>query len=303
MASAGWLFADRVDLPFITEAGAAQARISGRSFGERNWDPDFASWRVLADFAPSRWESRINLPEPHHFINQIYPEAKNPGAQLEAELKDLETMALDERPDALGEIVAQAGEFISYFMTVLGGKPSTHRASCLVFNSANLVATMVTMHFKGKRNRPRPSHVFPGLLPPIEVPGHASYPSGHATQAFLFARCAKEMLKPAQPEGQQPAQPEGQQPAPPKGQQEKQPEMWESMGVVLDALAHRIARNREIAGLHYPSDTAAGRHLAGEIYNVLAELETFKAAMKLARSEWQDDSAADRSSRTIDELS
>jgi hypothetical protein len=264
------LFADRVDLPFITEAGVARQRIERKHFGASNWDPGWAAWRVLADFALTNWDSRISLRPPEDFVKleRKDPAAKTPEAELEAELKDLEMMALDERPDALGEIVVQADEFISYFMTVLGGKPGTRPASYLVFKSANLVATMVVMYFKGKHDRPRPSHVFPALLPPIEVPGHASYPSGHATQAHLFALCAKEMLTQSPPGGPKPETPE-------------------RMGVVLDALACRIARNREIAGLHYPSDSAAGKHLATEIFNSLGEIGSFKAAMTLAKSEWR----------------
>jgi hypothetical protein len=167
------LIADRVDLPFITEAGVAQQRIRRKYFGARNWGSRWTAWRVLADFALTRWDTEINLPPPEHFMKLTGrdPAAKTPEAELEGELKDLEMMALDERPDALGEIVAQADEFISYFMTVLGGKPGTHPASYLVFNSANLVATMVVMYFKGKHDRPRPSHLFPALLPPMEVPG------------------------------------------------------------------------------------------------------------------------------------
>jgi hypothetical protein len=68
------------------------------------------------------------------------------------------------------------------------------------------------------------------------------------------------------------------------------------IGIVLDALAGRIARNREIAGLHYESDTLAGKYLAGEIYKILSD-ETkmphpankpskFKAAMTSAAAEW-----------------
>ncbi len=38
---------------------------------------------------------------------------------------------------------------------------------------------------------------------------------------------------------------------------------------VLMALADRIARNREIAGLHFPSDSAAGANLARQIFVIL----------------------------------
>ena len=66
--------------------------------------------------------------------------------------------------------------------------------------------------------------------------------------------------------------------------------------IVLNALAGRIARNREIAGLHYKSDSDAGVFLAGEIFKILSD-ETrmphesrkpsrFKAAMDKARLEW-----------------
>src|SRR5262245_21044106 len=86
-AAAGWLFADRVDLPFITEKGVAQQRIGREHFGERNWDPRWAAWRVLADFGGTSWVSEITLPPHQHFMM---------GEKLEDELKDLERMALDE---------------------------------------------------------------------------------------------------------------------------------------------------------------------------------------------------------------
>ena len=51
------------------------------------------------------------------------------------------------------------------------------------------------MHYKAKFNRERPSQVCPALLPPIPVPGHASYPSGHATQAHLMALCVADVVR------------------------------------------------------------------------------------------------------------
>jgi hypothetical protein len=62
----------------------------------------------------------------------------------------------------------------------------------------------------------------------------------------------------------------------------------------LLALAIRIARNREIAGLHYPSDSAAGRELADIVLRKLTGLQeltgsaTFVNAVNAAAHEWRE---------------
>jgi len=53
------------------------------------------------------------------------------------------------------------------------------------------------MHYKYQFDRPRPSQISPLLMPPIEVPGHASYPSGHATESWLLTGLLTEIM-PAQ---------------------------------------------------------------------------------------------------------
>jgi hypothetical protein len=244
---AGWTFADRVDLPFISEGSLAQQRLNVGSFGDRRWAPEWAAWLTLADFATTGWQARIAVDPP-------------PTPPTEQEMSDLVTMAVDERPDALGEIVSQDQEFMSYFLVLLNMTPGSHPATFRLLMIANLVATCAVMHFKGKYNRPRPSQICPALLPPIQVPGHASYPSGHSTQAHLFAACAEKL----------------------------QPAKRESMQV----LAGRIARNREIAGLHYKSDSAAGSKLAADIFAILSDEalmprpSRFAAAFANAAAEW-----------------
>jgi membrane-associated phospholipid phosphatase len=100
-------------------------------------------------------------------------------------------------------------------------------------------------------------------MPPIQVPGHASYPSGHATQAHLIAKCVQLVLPAADA-------------------------MTAPLTADLDALAARIARNREIAGLHYPTDSAAGLVLATGIVPLLnsAAVPTFTSALTAAQGEW-----------------
>jgi hypothetical protein len=68
----------------------------------------------------------------------------------------------------------------------------------------------------------------------ILTPGHGSLPSGHATEAFMTARVLEALLAPA------------------------------GDSLLHDQLmrqAARIAINRQIAGVHFPVDSAAGQVL------------------------------------------
>ena len=112
-----------------------------------------------------------------------------------------------------------------------------------VLKAANLIATVYQMHWKAVYQRARPTQVCPALFPPIAVPGHASYPSGHSTQAHLLALCLGDVFD-ALPPGQPSA---------------------DVLKADLDVLARRIARNREIAGLHYRTELR-GRREAREGY-------------------------------------
>jgi hypothetical protein len=249
-------FVDRFDFPFISAPHVADQATRRTGFGS-NWATEWEAWCTLADFAQTDWRNIL--------ANAVPP----PAAPTDEERQSLLSAALEERADALGEIAAQQSEFISYYLAVMGSTTSARRASMLVFHIANLAGTLAVMHFKKKYDRVRPSQLWPGLLPPLTVPGHASYPSGHATQAHLFAKCAVAMMPAAE---------------------------RDSIKVVLEALAERIARNREIAGLHYPSDSTAGKSLAEGVFGILSNEDLmphaagqpsqFAAAMAKARAEW-----------------
>jgi membrane-associated phospholipid phosphatase len=57
-------------------------------------------------------------------------------------------------------------------------------------------------------------------------------------------------------------------------------------------LANRMAVNRERIGVHYPSDSAASRWLAGSIWAALTDREgfidcpTLRAVLRQAAAEW-----------------
>ena len=190
----------------------------------------------------------------------------NGGANVQGEIVGLVTAASNERADALAEILSQSNEFISYFLNMMTARPAAYPATTKVLSIAGLVGTFVAMYFKNLYGRPRPSQLCPALLPPIEIPGHASFPSGHSAQAHLMALCMQDVFNKL-----------------------PQPNTMNTMVDDLWTLADCIARNREIAGLHYPSDTGAGIAFAGWRHSLLngAGQTHYQQAVKDAAGEWQ----------------
>lgn len=273
---AGPVLPDRVDLPFTTEeavrwdeeAKAWEPVAGGKSVGDlpllvdaawrpRDWSARWAAWPVLAEFAATKWRDEIKLT----------PWDPSEAAQ-KAEIAALVRAAQDERPDALGEIVAQNATYediAAYFYALLRVPSGSHRALDTLLHVAGLAGILAAMHFKaeprkGLAPRPRPSQVCPALLPPIEVPGHPAFPSGHATQALLMAMCIQASLPEARREAWRP---------------------------LLHTLTRRIARNREIAGLHYASDSVAGFELAVQVFNKLKGGTEFGKILADAKEQWQ----------------
>ena len=91
-------------------------------------------------------------------------------------------------------------------------------------------------YFKKLFDRVRPRILEPEINPTIPPPGHPSYPSGHATQAYSFALFLNRKNG---------------------GHRNK-----------LMRIANKIATNREMAGVHYASDTLAGMQLAAQLVDI-----------------------------------
>jgi hypothetical protein len=142
----------------------------------------------------------------------------------------------------LPEIVAQSDDFSPYWANMLMVTPGSRPATWLMITTMMLVGTLVAMKYKNLHMHPRPVQVYPALMPVILTPGHPSFPSGHALQCELIADCVAR----ANPALEQPAR----------------------------ALAERIARNREIAGVHFPRDRIASRRIAEHLRSVLHDEKT-----------------------------
>lgn len=101
---------------------------------------------------------------------------------------------------------------------------------------------------KTRYQRPRPFQRGLGFEPCIERPGGPSYPSGHATNARLFALILSDLA----------------------------PERRNA----FMAHADQAALNRVICGVHHPSDIEEGKKLAGELFVLLKQNPAFLRDLK-----------------------
>lgn len=104
-------------------------------------------------------------------------------------------------------------------------------------------------------NRLRPSHAEVAVRPSLPQPHAASrsYPSGHATEAHLYAAVLGELF----------------------------PERRDA----LEAHARRLAWARILGGVHYPTDLEAGRRLAQLLFQALRSNTGFQQSLEACRTE------------------
>ncbi len=179
----------------------------------------------------------------------------NSGHQLTRELEVLWRFKERERSQRLAEINAQATDFTPYFAFANGVTASSRPATWSVILCGLQVGALVVNYYKLKHMRARPAQVWPALAPPIATPPHASFASGHSTQSHLIAFLLAEVS--------------------------------DAIKDVNLRLANRISENREVAGVHWPSDTHGGIALARGILPLLLAVESFRPILAAARTEWE----------------
>lgn len=139
--------------------------------------------------------------------------------------------------ERLAEIAVQVAPPLAFWCAVLPLHPDRMPRTMELIDLMLLMSSFAVQRFKHALAVSRPHQVDARIFPAILTPAHASLPSGHATEAYAIASLLAALL------------------GPPAG----------APGVDLERrlflLAARIADNREVAGLHYPIDTQAGRLL------------------------------------------
>ncbi len=142
----------------------------------------------------------------------------------------------DLRQDRLNEIILQTGDIQSFFGLVGYLAPDATKWT-LALNQAMLrLCTMIEMPLKHGFDVARPIAMSRRVQPVIQTPGHGSWPSGHATEAFACATLLSRLFLdgPVDPVEQIAA------------------------GSEIYRHAERIAMNRTVAGVHFPTDSMAG---------------------------------------------
>jgi membrane-associated phospholipid phosphatase len=151
---------------------------------------------------------------------------------------------MDQRNERSAEILTQLGYPIDYFATILGLNAARNRYTFELIAITQVLASHVAMVAKHHLACRRPDRLGPTVMPMIPTPGHGTFPSAHATEAFAVATVLEGLLA--------------------KLKSTKHYPSPEKLRKLVFKQAERIAVNRTVAGMHFPIDTWAGAAL-GEV--------------------------------------
>jgi hypothetical protein len=205
--------------------------------------------------------SRLDLPS--YFLDReglvawpVPSPAANSSTETRAELDELLELQ-QKRTPAQVKMMRKHLDYDAVCSAILA---STHRKltrapkTKALLKHVQMDASLALFHAKKRFNRARPHQLEPRLHPAISVPSHPAYPSNHALQGYMVARTLSLLFP-----------------------QESQD---------LMTVGEQIGREREIAGLHYPSDSKASRALGAELFDRLQQNERFLAEVEAAKKEW-----------------
>ena len=180
----------------------------------------------------------------------LSPHEVNAPTNLEAQLADVEIYA-DLRSERASEIMAQMHYNPAFWAAILPLDPLRTPRTLELMEVVTAFAAYAVHRVKVMLDLPRPHELSPRIQPLIVTPGHATCPSGHATQSTLLAWVLSHLVFP------------GSAPAVGANPDDLPDGTPESM---LFALANRIAENRVVAGVHFPVDSERGAALAAYLF-------------------------------------
>jgi acid phosphatase (class A) len=178
--------------------------------------------------------------------------------QTRKEIETVLQLQSTRTPDQLAHIKLEEHYSVYVFSDVVGRwfkketAKTTPEFTALLREVADTTKPIVVGAKNGYK-RPRPFLQDARVVPPIEKPKDPSYPSGHSTLGTLDAL----VLAAAMPD----------------------------LAAELKLRGERVGDDRVIAGVHFPSDVAAGRILGQAIFDQLMATPKFKDDLAKAKAE------------------
>lgn len=184
-----------------------------------------------------------------------YP-PKNSSDQTQKELNFLKSLELTRNPEVVAKIRADnaATRMTDIFEREGVYDPVEHPSIGTFVALTDRDVSAIILKEKLRHQRARPTQLREDLSTVVDVPKHSSYPSGHATQAYFTALAFAE----ADP---------------------KHAEQYLQVGI-------DIGYRREVAGIHYPSDSEAGRELAQKLFDRIMQDDKAQELMQTAKQEF-----------------
>jgi len=212
------------------------------------WNPEFLAFTEKSpQLLPDDWQNSIRLDPP----------PANRSAETATELEALFQLTPQREPEKQKIL-----EERDVALFILGGvrygdlvNASKFPACKSLLDSVYHDLGVVVFTLKKEFDRVRPSFLAPELELLIPNPRHPAYPSGHSTCAHVLALVFADL--------------------------------GIASGDLLWKDAGQIAFRREIAGVHYASDSLAGQKLARQIYAALQQSPEYQKRMSPARAEWK----------------
>jgi hypothetical protein len=167
-------------------------------------------------------------------VNLSRPSLEN----FEDQLRYLRAAA-DLRFDRQAEIETQVGDLTPFFGALSYLSSSSNKWTLEMYALIQRTCQVCEMRLKQLFDCPRPIAFAQEVQPMIQTPGHGTWPSGHATEAFAAATLMAYLTDLNYKN-------------PVKGVRDQLPAY---------RLAARIALNRTVAGVHFPTDSVAGAAL------------------------------------------
>ncbi len=172
----------------------------------------------------------------------------------------------DLRTDRVNEILVQTGDLFSFY-GALGYLSKDRNCNTMkALYACQRVAVHVEMPIKHFCRSPRPIDYATHIQPMIQTPDHSSYPSGHAIEVFAASTVLARIMTGLGPKEALSAPPDN--------------DAGRMAGMAF-RLAHRIASNRSVAGVHFPIDSAAGAVIGCMMGDALYRVAT-------GASDWPD---------------